>query len=45
LEDDLKLEDESPLINQIIETRKSLEYDLIAEALNTLLQELKNNHE
>ena len=45
LEDELKLEDESPLMNQIIETHKNIEFDIISEALNSLLQELKNNHE
>ncbi len=45
LEDELKLEDESLLINQIIETHKTIEYDIIVEALTNLLQELKNNHE
>ena len=43
LEDELKLEDVSPLINQIIETHKSLEYETVVEALNNLLQELKKN--
>lgn len=41
LEDELKMEDESPLINQIIETHKTIEYDIAVEALNNLLQELK----
>jgi len=41
LEVELKLEDESPLMNQMIETHKSLKYDTIVEALNNLLQELK----
>ena len=41
LEDELKLEEESPLINQIIETHKTIEYDITVEALNSLLQELK----
>lgn len=41
LEDELKLEDESPLMNQMIETHKSLKYDTIAEAMNNLLHELK----
>lgn len=45
LEEELKLEDESPLMNQIIETHKNLEFDTISEALNSLLQELKNKHE
>lgn len=40
LEDELKLEEESPLINQIIETHKTIEYDIAVEALNSLLQEL-----
>ena len=33
LDDELKLEDESPLLNQIIETHKNIEYDIVAEAL------------
>ncbi len=41
IEDELKLEEESPLINQIIETHKTIEYDIAVEALNSLLQELK----
>jgi len=41
LEEELKLEEESPLINQIIETHKTIEYDIAVEALNSLLQELK----
>lgn len=41
IEDELKLEDESQLLNQIIETHKRLEYDTIAEAMNNLLHELK----
>lgn len=41
LEDELKLEDESLLMNQIIETHKSLKYDTVVEGLNNLLQELK----
>lgn len=41
LEDELKMEDESRLLNQIIETHKSLEYDTVVEGLNKLLQELK----
>jgi len=41
LEEEMKLEEESLLINQIIETHRSLEYDLVVEALNSLLQELK----
>lgn len=41
LEGELKLEVESPLMNQIIETHKNLKFDTIAEALNKLLQELK----
>ena len=40
LEDELMLEEESPLINQIIETHKTIEYDIAVEALNSLLQEL-----
>jgi len=42
LEDELQLEDESPLINQIIETHTTIKYDIAIEALNSLLQELKN---
>ncbi|MDP4201113.1 MAG: nucleotidyl transferase AbiEii/AbiGii toxin family protein [Bacteroidota bacterium] len=41
LEEELMLEEESPLINQMIETHKTIEYDLAVEALNNLLQELK----
>ena len=41
LENEIKLEDESPLINQIIETNKNLDYDKIVEALQSLMQELK----
>ena len=41
LEKELKLEEESPLINQIIETHKTIEYDITVEALKNLLQELK----
>jgi hypothetical protein len=41
LEKELKLEEESPLINQIIETHKTIEYDIAVEALKKLLQELK----
>ncbi len=41
LEEELKVEEESPLINQIIETHKTIEYDIAVEALNNLLQELK----
>jgi len=41
LKDELKLEDESPLMNQMIETHKNLKFDTIVEALNNLLQELK----
>lgn len=41
LEDELKLEEESPLLNQIIETHKNIEYEIAVEALNNLLQELK----
>ncbi len=40
LEDELKLEEESLLINHIIETHKTIEYDTTVEALNNLLQEL-----
>lgn len=35
------LEEESLLINQLIETYKTIEYDIAVEALNNLLQELK----
>lgn len=35
------LEEESLLINQLIETHKTIEYDIAVEALNNLLQELK----
>jgi Uncharacterized protein conserved in bacteria len=41
LEEELKLEEESPLINQIIETHTTIKYDMAVEALNSLLQELK----
>lgn len=41
LEEELMLEEESPLLNQIIETHKTIEYDTTVEALNSLLQELK----
>lgn len=41
LEDELKLEDESLLINQIIETHRAIEYDITMEALTNLLEELK----
>lgn len=41
LTEELKLDDESPLLNQIIETHKNIEYDIVVEALNSLLQELK----
>ena len=41
LEKELKLEEESQLINQIIETHKTIEYDIAVEALKNLLQELK----
>lgn len=41
LEEELKLEEESPLINQIIETHTTIKYDMAVEALNGLLQELK----
>ncbi len=41
LEDEVHLEEESTLINQIIETHKSIKYEIAVEALNTLLQELK----
>jgi predicted nucleotidyltransferase len=41
LTEELKLDDESPLLNQIIETHKNIEYDIVVEALNSLLHELK----
>ena len=41
LEEELKLDDESPLMNQMIETHKNLKFDTIVEALNNLLRELK----
>ena len=41
LEKELKLEEESQLLNQIIETHKTIEYDIAVEALKKLLQELK----
>lgn len=41
LEDELMLEEVSPLINQIIETHTTIKYDMALEALNSLLQELK----
>ena len=41
LETELQLEEESPLINQIIETHKTIEYDIAVEALNNLLQEIR----
>jgi predicted nucleotidyltransferase len=41
MEEELKLEEESPLINQIIETHTTIKYDMAVEALNSLLQELK----
>jgi len=41
LTEELKLDDESPLLNQIIETHKNIEFDIVVEALNSLLQELK----
>ena len=41
LVNEIKLEDESPLINQMIETNKCLKYDETLEALQSLLQELK----
>ena len=41
LEEELKLEEKSFLINQIIETHKTIEYDNAVEALDNLLQELK----
>jgi hypothetical protein len=39
-ENELKMEDESQLLNQIVETHKTIEYDIAVEALNNLLQEL-----
>jgi len=41
LETELQLEDESVLINQIIETHTTVKYDMAVETLNSLLQELK----
>jgi len=41
LEVELKLEDESPLMNQMIETHKSIKYETVVEAMNNLLLELK----
>lgn len=41
LETELALEEESTLINQMLETNKSLKYEETLEALQTLLQELK----
>jgi len=41
LDEELKMEEESLLINQIIETHKTIEYDIAVEALNKLLQELQ----
>lgn len=41
LEEELKLEEESQLINQIIETHTTIKYDMAVEALNSLLHELK----
>lgn len=41
LETDLTLKEESTLINQMIETNKSLKYEETLEALQSLLQELK----
>lgn len=41
LTEELKLDDESPLLNQIIETHKNIEYEIVVEALNNLLQELQ----
>lgn len=41
LEGELRLEDESPLMNQMIETHKNLKFDTIVIALNNLLKELK----
>lgn len=41
LEDELMLEEESLLLNQIIETHTTIKYDMAVEALNSLLQELK----
>lgn len=40
IENELKMEDESQLLNQIIETHKTIEYDIAVDALNNLLQEL-----
>ena len=41
IEVESNMEDESLLMNQIIETHKSINYDTIVEAINNLLQELK----
>lgn len=41
LEEEISLEEESPLINQIIETHSTIKYDISVEALKNLLQELK----
>ncbi len=41
LEDELIMEDGSPLVNQMIETNKNLKYEEIIEALQSLLHELK----
>jgi len=41
LEDELKLDEASPLMNQIIETHRNIEFDAIVEALSWLLHELK----
>jgi len=41
LETELRLEEESTLINQMLETNRSLKYEETLKALQTLLQELK----
>jgi predicted nucleotidyltransferase len=45
LEEELKLEDESSLFNQVIETHKNIEFDAIVEAFNNLLQELNSSQD
>ena len=41
LEDELKLDEASLLMNQIIETHRNIQFDAIVEALSRLLHELK----
>ncbi|MFA6335168.1 MAG: nucleotidyl transferase AbiEii/AbiGii toxin family protein [Bacteroidales bacterium] len=41
LADELKLEDKSPLVNQIIDTHINMRFEAIVEALSSLLKELK----